>query len=71
MDRRPARRPSAGDFTRTYGCVCAFAAVLGVAATIWALTWDVVTAVVVAVLTVLLPPTYLLVRWRVARGFRS
>ena len=51
-------------FTRSYGPVCLAAAVLGVVSTLWALTWDPLTAGVLAFLTVLLLPAYLLVRWR-------
>ncbi|WP_222194050.1 hypothetical protein [Modestobacter italicus] len=56
-------------FVRTYGYICVVGAVIGVAATAWALTWDPGTAVVFAVLTVLLLPAYLLVRRRA--GSRS
>ncbi|MCZ2823868.1 MULTISPECIES: hypothetical protein [unclassified Modestobacter] len=59
--------PSDGPgFVRAYRQVCLLGAVVGVAATLWAMTFDPGLAVVLGVLTVLLP-TYRLVAWRLGR----
>ena len=54
-------------FVRAYRQVCLIGAVVGVAATVWAATFDLGVAVVFGVLTVLLWPTYRLVAWRLGR----
>lgn len=67
MTDDPQPGADAAGFVRAYRQVCLIGAVVGVAATLWALTSDPGLAIVFGVLTVLLLPTYRLVVWRFGR----